>query len=129
MSIQLNHTIVHSRDRQVSAEFLATVLGLEVGPPMGPFLPVETGNGVTLDFATVDQGDIAPQHYAFLVPEEEFDGIFARIQAAGADYWADPARTLPRQINHNDGGRGVYFADPSGHYMEVLTRPYGSGSE
>ncbi|PSJ26863.1 glyoxalase [Streptosporangium nondiastaticum] len=129
MSVELNHTIVHSRDKQESAEFLAHILGLEVAPEMGPFVPVVTGNGVALDFATSDQPEnIVPQHYAFLVPEESFDAIFARIEEAGLPYWADPYRTRPGEINHNDGGRGVYFPDPSGHYLEVLTRPYGSGS-
>ncbi|MEU1814821.1 VOC family protein [Streptomyces roseifaciens] len=128
MSVELNHTIVHSRDKRESAAFLANILGLDVGPDMGPFTPVVTGNGVTLDFATSDQPEIVPQHYAFLVPEESFDGIFARIEEAGVPYWADPYRTRPNEINHHDGGRGVYFPDPSGHYLEVLTRPYGSGS-
>lgn len=127
MSAELNHTIIHSRDRRESAEFLAGILGLRVGPEMGPFLPVETGNGVALDFATVDPETIAPQHYAFLVPEEEFAEMFARIQEAGVRYFADPAGKRPGEINRNDGGFGVYFEDPSGHYMEIITRPYGSG--
>ncbi|MBH5337146.1 VOC family protein [Streptomyces pactum] len=127
MSVELNHTIIHCRDRRQSAEFLAGILGLEVGPEWGPFLPVATGNGVTLDFATVDPKTIAPQHYAFLVPEEEFPAMFARIQETGVRFYADPARTRPGEINRNDGGHGVYFEDPSGHYMEIITRPYGSG--
>lgn len=126
MSVSLNHTIVQSRDRQTAAEFLAGVLGLEVGTAWGPFLPVRTDNGVTLDFATAGPDEaITPQHYAFLVSEKEFDAGFERIQRAGVPYWADPARRLPGQINHNDGGRGVYFLDPSGHYLEIITRPYG----
>jgi catechol 2,3-dioxygenase-like lactoylglutathione lyase family enzyme len=126
MAVELNHTIVAARDRQASARFLADILGLEVGPPFGPFIPVQTSNGVTLDFMNSDS-DIASQHYAFLVSEEEFDGIFARIRAAGLRYYADPWHRQVGQINHNDGGRGVYFADPNGHNMEVITRPYGSG--
>ncbi|MFC0599333.1 VOC family protein [Streptomyces palmae] len=128
MSVELNHTIVHCRDRQASAEFLATILGLKVGAVWGPFVPVETGNGVTLDFATVDPETITPQHYAFLVPEEDFEAMFARIRESGAGYWADPHRSRPNEINRNDGGYGVYFEDPSGHYMEIITRPYGSGA-
>lgn len=127
MPVDLNHTIVAARDRQESAEFLAHILGLEVSAPMGPFLPVTTANGVTLDFATTDPDSINSQHYAFIVTEDEFDAIFGRITQAGLDYWADPRATLPGQINHNDGGRGVYFRDPSGHYLEIITRPYGSG--
>ncbi|MBT2405138.1 MULTISPECIES: VOC family protein [unclassified Streptomyces] len=125
MSVQLNHTIIHSRDNRESAEFLAHVLGLEVGAEWGPFVPVDTGNGVTLDFATVPAESITAQHYAFLISEAEFDVAFAKIQAAGTAYFADPHRKHPGEINHNDGGRGVYFLDPSGHAMEIITRPYG----
>jgi catechol 2,3-dioxygenase-like lactoylglutathione lyase family enzyme len=125
--VELNHTIVGVRDREQSAAFLAHILDLEVGTAWGPFLPVATSNGVTLDFATLRPDDpVRPQHYAFLVPEESFDGIFERIQAAGIEFWADPAQKLPGEINHNHGGRGVYFLDPSGHYLEVLTQPYES---
>ncbi|MFF8263565.1 VOC family protein [Streptomyces virginiae] len=125
MSVQLNHTIVHSRDNRESAEFLAHVLGLEVGAEWGPFIPVVTANGVTLDFATVPAESITPQHYAFLLSEEEFDVAFGKIRSAGVAYFADPHGRLPGEINHNDGGRGVYFTDPAGHGMEIITRPYG----
>ena len=125
MPVELNHTIVHARDRQESAEFLAHILGLEVGPEFGPFLPVDTSNGVTLDFATTPAESIVPQHYAFLVSDAEFDAAFDRIKAAGVEYYADPFRKRPHEINHNDGGNGVYFLDPSGHAMEIITRPYG----
>jgi catechol 2,3-dioxygenase-like lactoylglutathione lyase family enzyme len=63
----------------------------------------------------------------FLVSEEEFDDAFARIKALGIDIWADPMQKKPGEINHNDGGRGVYFKDPDGHFLELITRPYGSG--
>ncbi len=126
MPVELNHTIVAANDRQISAEFLAGILGLEVGAPFGPFLPVATSNGVTLDFST-STGTITTQHYAFLVSEEEFDGCFTRIQAAGVTYYPGPSLSRPGEINHNDGGRGLYFLDPAGHGMEIITRPYGSG--
>ena len=126
MSVELNHTIVAARDKRAAAEFLATILGLEVGPPFGPFLPVETGNGVTLDFMD-SSDDIASQHYAVLVNENEFDEIFGRIRQRGLSYWADPYRRERGRINEWDGGRGVYFDDPNGHLLEVITRPYGTG--
>lgn len=126
MSVQLNHTIVHSRDNRESAEFLAHILDLKVGAAWGPFIPVELSNGVTLDYATVPAAEsIAVQHYAFLISEAEFDAAFARIYESGIPYWADPHQRYPGEINHNDGGRGVYFPDPSGHGMEIITRPYG----
>ncbi|WP_329427956.1 VOC family protein [Streptosporangium sp. NBC_01495] len=127
MSVELNHTIVMARDKRVSAEFMAEMLGLEVGAPFGPFLPVTTVNGVTLDFADSDRDEIVSQHYAFLVSEDDFDVIFQRIQRAGITYYADPARERQGEINRRDGGRGVYFLDPDGHFLEILTRPYGSG--
>jgi catechol 2,3-dioxygenase-like lactoylglutathione lyase family enzyme len=128
MAVQLNHTIVAATDKKRSAEFLASLLGLEVQPPYGPFLPVVTANGVALDY--VDAGDepITPQHYAFLVSEEEFDAVFGRIREAGLTYYADPGRRRVNEINHNDGGRGLYWSDPDGHFLEIITRPYGSGS-
>ncbi|MFC5215205.1 VOC family protein [Streptomyces coerulescens] len=126
MTVQLNHTIVAARDKKESARFLADILGLEVSPQFGPFIPVEIPNGVTLDY--LDSSDaITPQHYAFLVSEDDFDTIFGRIREAGLTYWADPYHRRPGEINHNDGGRGTYFEDPSGHNLEILTRPYGSG--
>ncbi|CAM5306454.1 VOC family protein [Streptomyces pilosus] len=128
MSVEFNHTIVLTRDRERSARFLAEILGLEVGEPAGMFLPVTTANGVTLDFATVDI-DIPVQHYAFLVSEDEFDAVLGRLVAGGVPLQADPHGRHPRRINRNDGGRGVYFPDPSGHGLEVITRPYGSEPE
>ncbi|MGW2719373.1 VOC family protein [Streptomyces sp. NPDC001492] len=127
MNVQLNHTIVAAHDKKASAQFLADILGLEPSPPFGPFIPVRIPNGVTLDYMETD-GDITPQHYAFLVSEDEFDTIFGRVQEAGLTYWADPYHHRRGEINHNDGGRGAYFDDPNGHNLEIITRPYGSGS-
>ncbi|WP_327401682.1 VOC family protein [Streptomyces sp. NBC_01288] len=129
MTVQLNHTIVAAHDKHTSARFLADLLGLQVSPQYGPFVPVAIPNGVTLDY--MDQpgsgfAEITPQHYAFLVSEDDFDAIFGRIREAGLTYWADPAHRREAEINTNDGGRGVYFDDPNGHVLEILTRPYGS---
>lgn len=139
MSVELNHTIVHSRDNRESAEFLADLPGLETGPEWGPFVPVVLANGVTLDFTTIPATSITPQHYAFLIPEAEFDAAFARIQEPGIAYSADPHRKLPGEINHNDGGRGVHFprsgrSRPGSHHPPVrrlsagVQRPTGSRS-
>lgn len=123
----LNHTIVKAKDSQASARFLADILGLPAPVRFSHFQVVEVANGVSLDFMDAPSGEIAPQHYAFLVSETEFDQIFSRIQAHNLPYWADPQGNRPGEINHRDGGRGVYFEDPNGHYLEILTRPYGSG--
>jgi catechol 2,3-dioxygenase-like lactoylglutathione lyase family enzyme len=126
MAVQFNHTIVSSRDQRASAAFLAEMLGLSEPTRWGPFHVVRTANDANIDFMNSDN-EIAPQHYAFLVDEKEFDGIFTRVRGRGLQYWADPAQTKEGEINHHDGGRGVYFEDPNGHLLEVITRPYGSG--
>jgi len=126
MPVQLNHTIVHGYDRDASAAFFCEVMGVGPPVPFGPFLVVEVDNGVSLDF--IDAGpdfEIQPQHYAFLVSDEEFDQIFGRIVERELPYWADPARNEPGEINHHFGGRGVYWCDPSGNFLEIITVPYG----
>jgi len=126
MAVKLNHTIVHARDKRRSAEFFAEVFDLSTPRPFGPFLDVEVANEVTLAFLDTDE-EIQIQHYAFLVSEPEFDQIFGRVKARGLEYWADPMHRHQGEINHHDGGRGVYFNDPAGHYLEIITRPYGGG--
>lgn len=121
----LNHTIIQARDREQSARFLSSMLGLPEPTRLGHFDIVQVGE-TSLDFLeTTDE--IRSQHYAFLVTEAEFDQVFARIQAAGLPFWADPARRAEGEINTWDGGRGVYWEDPNGHLLEIITRPYGSG--
>jgi catechol 2,3-dioxygenase-like lactoylglutathione lyase family enzyme len=123
MPVHLNHTIVAARDRHESASFLADVLGLAPPTVFGPFCVVRLDNDVSLDF--IDDAEIHPRHYAFLVTEREFDEIFGRIRTRGLEYWADPFHRHPGEINTDDGGRGVYWPDPSGHLLEIITKPYG----
>lgn len=127
MGAQLNHTIVHSKDPRRSAAFLAEILGLPAPRAFGPFLVVELDNHVSLDFLDAGGHVFPPQHYAFLIDQDEFDRVFARLRDRGLAYWADPHKQKPGEINRRDGGRGVYFDDPDGNVLEVLTRPYGSG--
>ena len=126
MSVELNHHIVRVRDKEEAARFFAEILGLPPATRYGPFLELKTANGVSLDFAD-DHGEPVPAHYAFLVSETEFDEIFGRIKERGLGYWADPGHRRPNAINTNDGGRGVYWDDPHGNTLEIITRPYGSG--
>ena len=125
MTVQLNHTIVWCRDKVRSARFLTDILGLAPAVAFGPFLAVELANGISMDFHDTDD-EIVSQHYAFLISETEFDEVFERILGQQLEYWADPARQWPGTINANHGGRGVYFPDPDGHFLEVITRPYAS---
>lgn len=126
MGAQLNHTIVWSRDPEASAQFLADILGRPPPRRFGPFQVVDLDNGVSLDFGG-REGEITMQHYAFLIGEADFDQVLQRIHERELDHWADPMQSRPGEINHNNGGRGVYFPDPDGHFLEVLTRPYASG--
>ena len=130
MAVRLNHTIVWVRDRDASAKFLTEMLGLPAPRVLGEFAVVQLGD-TSLDYMNIGEPgaakDPAPQHYAFLVSELEFDAIFARLRERNLTYWADPGRRRRNEINGWDDGRGVYFEDPSGHLLEVITRPYGSG--
>ena len=126
MAVELNHTILYARDSKASAAFFSEVLGLPAPAHWGPFEVVATANGTNLDFLDAD-GEIAPQHYAFLVSEAEFDAIFTRIKDRKLACWADPGQTRQGEINRHDGGRGLYFEDPHGHLLEIITRAYGSG--
>ncbi len=127
MSVRFNHTIVWCRDKQRSATFLAEVLGLPAPAPFGPFLVVNLDDGASLDFDQIE-GDVASHHYAFLIDEDDFDSIFGRIVERGLPYWADPGKRRAGEIYRHNGGRGVYFSDPDGHLLEILTQPYGSGN-
>lgn len=124
MSVQLNHTIVWSSDQTKSARFLAAILGLPAPIKFGHFDVVKLDNGAALDFAK-SEGPIQSQHYAFLIGEADFDAVLGRVQEQGMEFWADPMRRRPGEINQDDGGRGVYFPNPDGHLLEVITRPYG----
>ncbi|MEV4396361.1 VOC family protein [Nonomuraea sp. NPDC049607] len=124
MPVQLNHTIVAATDRDATAAFLVDVLGLEPAPVYGPFRVVTLANDVSLDVMQAP-GKVTPQHYAFLVGEEEFDQIWGRIRSRGLTFWADPGHGRPGEINTHDGGRGLYWSAPDGHNLEIITVPYG----
>ena len=128
MTAQLNHTIVWCRDKMASSAFLAEMLGRPAPRAFLHFQIVDLDNGVSMDFME-KAGEIALQHYAFLIGEDDFDAVLGRIRARGLDHWADPARTRPGEINRHWGGRGVYFPDPNGHLLEVITKPYGDPGE
>jgi catechol 2,3-dioxygenase-like lactoylglutathione lyase family enzyme len=120
MAVELNHTIVSAHDKHESAKFLADILGIEVGGEVDPFVQVHLANGVTLDF--MNREDFSSDHYAFLVDDELFDAAYQRLLDRGVPTWADPDHHEPGGINTRWGGRGVYFPDPAGHNMEILTR-------
>ena len=124
MSIEFNHTLVHAKHTWAAAREVSSLLGLAEPSSYGPFAVLQFDNGTTLDFIE-DTGDIKAQHYAFLVSEQEFDTIWGRIRARGLPFWADPFHRREGEINHNDGGRGLYWEDPDGHNLEILTVPYG----
>ncbi|MFC4335051.1 VOC family protein [Salininema proteolyticum] len=128
MDLSFNHTIVWAADRDATAEWWSDVFGVAT-KPFGPFLQIPCSNGVDLDICGIgsnpDRGRPAPQHYAFLVSEGDFDAVFTRVKDRGIPYWAHPDGSGKGEYNTNDGGRGVYFADPNGHDLEIITVPYG----
>lgn len=127
MTCTFNHTIVAARDREVSARFFRDVLEAAEAPSWGPFTNVLLDGGVLIQFADLPEDAyhrIQNQHYAFLVDDALFDRAYARLCERGVEHWADPQCTRPGETNTEHGGRGVYFRDPAGHYLEMITRPY-----
>ena len=120
MTLELNHTIVPARNKEASARFFARIFGLPYEGLMPPFAPVRVNDRLTLDF--LDDEDVPSLHYAFKVSEEEFDAIFGRVRSEGIPYGSGPYRLDDMTINHRNGGRGVYFKDPDGHILEILTK-------
>lgn len=123
MAIVLDHIIVWSKDQQESSQFLADIFGLPA-PYRYSHFDVVTIDGISFDFAKSRSGEVQRQHIAFRVSDEEFDQIFARIQERNLPYWADPKREKPNEICPDDGGRGIYFPDPSDHNFEIITHAY-----
>jgi catechol 2,3-dioxygenase-like lactoylglutathione lyase family enzyme len=123
MTAHFNHTIIAARDAKGLADFYRDLLEAEEAPSWGVFQNLTIGGGVLLQFAEPPI-DFPPQHYAYLLDDEHFDRALASIRASGREHWADHTRTRPGEINTEHGGRGVYLLDPSGHYLELITRPY-----
>jgi catechol 2,3-dioxygenase-like lactoylglutathione lyase family enzyme len=128
MTVDLDHIIVHATDPHRSAAFLSHVLDAPLLPDWGPFVRVQTGNRVTLDYVR-DDPPFTEQHCAFLVDEASFDTAHQWLVDEHVPIYADPFRRTPGEINHLYGGRGVYFDDPDGHLMELITAPYGETPE
>jgi hypothetical protein len=129
MTVTLNHTIVHATDKHASARFLVEMLGLPEPTTYGPFVVVQVGD-TSLDYADDHApGGFQAVHYAFLVDEHEFDAVWTRIRERGLPFWADPFHRQPGEINHDDDGRGLYWDDPDGHSLEIITVPYGGSPD
>jgi catechol 2,3-dioxygenase-like lactoylglutathione lyase family enzyme len=119
MTITLNHTIVPARDKQASAEFFARIFGLQVEEKHGHFAPVRVNDTLTLLFD--EDSSLESHHYAFHVSDAEFDKIFGRVRGAGLTYGSAPWSLDDGKLNDWNGGRGVYFKDPNGHVLELMT--------
>jgi catechol 2,3-dioxygenase-like lactoylglutathione lyase family enzyme len=121
MTIQLNHTIIPSHDKEAAAAFFARIFGLDYTGLAGHFAPVQVNDALTLDFDDADRFE--SHHYAFHVDEASFDEIFGRLQDEDVAYGSGPRSPEDGRTNSRNGGRGVYFRDADGHLLELLTRP------
>jgi catechol 2,3-dioxygenase-like lactoylglutathione lyase family enzyme len=122
MAITLNHTIIPAHNKVDSAKFYSRLFGFEYIGVFGPFIVVRVNDTLSLDFSNKTSFD--SHHYAFKVTEEEFDEIFQRIKDEKIQYGSAPDAPENMTINHNYGGRGVYFRDANGHLLEMLTADY-----
>lgn len=118
--MNLDHTIVPSKDKVAAAEWFAKIFGRSYDGSAGHFAPVTVDDTLTLDFDNADSFE--SHHYAFLVSEEEFDDIFGRVKEEGITYGAEPYDHKNMKLNNRLGGRGIYFADLDGHLLELMTR-------
>lgn len=123
VDVRFDHTIILAHDRRASAEFFVEIFGLPAPVDVGYFLQVRLSDGRIFDFAETDL-DFPGQHFAFLVNDATFDRVVEHLHDWKVDHWADPAQRHPGEINTDNGGRGVYFLDPSGHFLEALTVRY-----
>jgi catechol 2,3-dioxygenase-like lactoylglutathione lyase family enzyme len=123
MAASFNHTIIAATDRAASARFYRELLEVPDAPSWGLFTNIQLDHGVLLQFAEPPV-EIQMQHYAFLIDDDHFDRAYALLQDRGVVHWADPQMRRPGEINNEHGGRGVYFKDPAGHALELITRPY-----
>jgi catechol 2,3-dioxygenase-like lactoylglutathione lyase family enzyme len=119
MTITLNHTIVPSHDKAASAGFFARIMGLGDTAAAGPFMQVRVNGDLALDYDNRDSFD--SHHYAFVVSDQEFEEIFERLKLENVGYGSGPFDPTDGKINTRRGGRGLYFADPDGHLMEIMT--------
>ncbi|MFI9380835.1 VOC family protein [Kutzneria sp. NPDC052558] len=124
MPVTFNHTIIPCQDREATARFYRELFELPEAPSWGPFTNIQMSDGVLIQFAEPPLAEIQLHHYAFLVDDELFDRAFQRLVDQGVAYAADPFFKRPGQTNTEHGGRGVYFLDPAGHGLEMITRPY-----
>ena len=123
MSATFNHTIIAAKDRAASAAFYRDLLEAAEAPSWGFFTNLRLDGGVLLQFAEPPV-EIQMQHYAFLVDDDLFDRAYALLCERGIEHWADPQMRRAGETNTEHGGRGVYFKDPAGHALELITRPY-----
>jgi catechol 2,3-dioxygenase-like lactoylglutathione lyase family enzyme len=121
MPITLNHTIVPSHDKEQSAQFFARMFGLKYAGPVGHFAQVRVNDDLALDWD--DRTSFEGHHYAFVVSDQEFDQIFGRLKTEKVAYGSGPNSSTDGDINHRRGGRGLYFSDPDGHLLEIMTVP------
>lgn len=122
MTITLNHTIVPCFDKEASADLYCRLFGFEKLGKFSRFTVVRVNDTLCLDFDSREKFE--SNHYAFKVSEQEFDEIFARLEAEKLNYGSGPSESENMKINHNYGGRGVYFRDQNGHLLEMLTADY-----
>lgn len=122
MEITLNHTIVPSHNNVESARFYERILGFEFIKEWGHFAVVKVNSTLTLDFMVRE--NFSSIHYAFKVNDQQFNEILERIKKEGISFGSGPSSLEDGNTNNNDNGQGVYFKDPNGHVLELITKDY-----
>ena len=122
MTIELDHTIVPSRDKVAAARMLGELLGVPWAPSgLGPFAPVYVNDGLTLDFIDTDEA-FPVYHFCFRVGPADLSAILERIRAAGIAFRSEVRGPVDMQVHAQLGN--VYWNEPDGHQWEMLTASY-----
>ena len=118
MAIELNHTIVPALDKEASATFFARIFGLRYEGPTGHFAPFKsmTLSPWTLTMRRRSRVTIWRSRSATTSLMRSSPVSRPRAFRMAAAYTLDDMQT-----NTWGGGRGVYFKDPNGHVLELLT--------
>ena len=129
MTAALDHTIVPVKDQEESVEFYTRVLGFQYDGRGGMddrFAVIRLNDSFVLDLQRSDDIPNPGIHYAFAMARPQFDQAFQAIKDAAIPFGDGPTdKTNMRGPGISTGAKGetlsVYFGDPSGHRLEIIT--------
>ena len=123
-TIEFNHLIILAKEKKKTADFITRLLDLPEAIPADSavpnfFLCIQFDNDVLILITELKEHSVG--HYAFKVTNDHFDKIIEKLKIKKQDFWADPRMQRPLECYEEQGNKGFYIVEPSGHGLEVLT--------